>query len=179
MNLLKNRKILLLLIDIVSFVSISLAMIISSFESSTSVILETDEYLNVLAILGICVFLSRLLFRVYDNVWRYANSRAYLLMVMSDSFGGAIGTAICYTTGNYFGIWQTLATAAVFSLFTLVLRFGYQLRYRYYNVDIDKAHRIGVAIVGAGSTGVMLAEELLYSSNSRYRPICLDRKSVV
>nr|MBQ5810938.1 polysaccharide biosynthesis protein [Clostridia bacterium] len=172
MNLLKNRKILLLLIDIVSFVSISLAMIISSFESSTSVILETDEYLNVLAILGICVFLSRLLFRVYDNVWRYANSRAYLLMVMSDSFGGAIGTAICYTTGNYFGIWQTLATAAVFSLFTLVLRFGYQLRYRYYNVDIDKAHRIGVAIVGAGSTGVMLAEELLYSSNSRYRPIC-------
>ncbi|MBR5538615.1 MAG: polysaccharide biosynthesis protein, partial [Clostridia bacterium] len=109
---------------------------------------------------------------VYGNVWRYANSRAYLIMVVSDTVGCAIGTAICYATTYYLGIWQTATIVCAFSLFTLVLRFCYQLHYRYYNVDIDKAHRIGVAIIGAGSLGAMLAEELLYSSNSRYRPVC-------
>ena len=172
MNLLKNRKILLVLIDIFSFIAIYIGTVFSSFESSTSVILHLSAYINVFAILGVCVFASRFIIDIYGNVWRYANSRAYLLMVIADAIGGAAGILVCYFSHNYIGIWHSLALVSMFSLLTLSLRFGYQLRYRYYNVDVDKANRIGVAIVGAGSTGVMLAEELLYSSNSRYRPIC-------
>ncbi len=172
MPFLKNRKLVLLFIDLLAYVTVFLGVILMSGGSSTSIELTPDKNLIIMGVLGGCIFVSRLAFLVYNNVWRYANSRAYLIMVVADFVGSAVGIAICYLTANYFGIWQTATVVCCFSLLTLVMRFCYQLRYRYLNVDVDKAHRIGVVVVGAGSTGAMLAEELFYSSNSRYRPVC-------
>ncbi len=172
MTLLKNRKLILLLIDLSSFVSIYIGTVFLSKSTTTSVDLTIPKYLSAMAIMMLCIFAARIALSIYNNVWRYANSRAYMLMVVADTIGCGISVMLTRTTGFYLGIWHSLAISSIFSLATLSLRFLYQLRYRYYNVDIDKAHRIGVAIVGAGSTGVMLAEELLYSSNSRYRPVC-------
>lgn len=177
MTLFKNRKLILLLIDIVSFVAIFWGTVLISSGSSTSVPLTDLQYLISMLALAVCTFGARIALSVYNNVWRYANSRAYLLMVVADAIGCVVGLLVSRAVKCYFGVWQTSTIVCAFSLLTLVLRFGYQLRYRYYNVDIDKAHRIGVAIVGAGSTGAMLAEELLYSSNSRYRPVCFIDKS--
>ncbi len=177
MTLFKNRKLILLLIDIASFILVFFGTVVLSTETTTSVNLTGYQYLIAMAVMIVCTFAARIAFAVYNNVWRYANSRAYLFMVISDTIGCILAIAITRATYCYLGIWHTVAIVSGFSLLTLVLRFAYQLRYRYYNVDIDKAHRIGVAIVGAGSTGVMLAEELLYSSNSRYRPICFIDKN--
>ena len=172
MTLFKNRKLILLLIDIASFVSIYMGTVFLSKSTTTSVDLTIPKYFLAMGIMLICIFAARIIFAIYNNVWRYANSRAYMFMVIADTIGCGLSIVSTRTTGFYLGIWHSIAISSIFTLATLSLRFLYQLRYRYYNVDINKAHRIGVAIVGAGSTGVMLAEELLYSSNSRYRPIC-------
>ena len=172
MHLLKSRTHLLILIDILAFEGVYWATVFAAAYSSSSVDLPMQEYLIASVILLGCIFLARLGCSIYQNVWRFANSRAYLLMVVADLIGGVIGLAVCYIVGTYFGVWQTTAVVACFSLATLCMRFVYQLHYRHLNTNMDTMHKIGVAIVGAGNTGAMLAEELMFGAKSRYRPVC-------
>ncbi|MBQ5389563.1 MAG: polysaccharide biosynthesis protein [Clostridia bacterium] len=172
MLVIRNRSHLLILIDMIAFACVYWATVFAASFSSSSINLSLSQYATVSAVLFVCVFLARFYFAVYKNVWRFANSRAYLLMVISDLIGGIVGLAVCYLAGAYLGIWQTTAIIACFSLATLCMRFVYQLHYRYLNTNMDTMHKIGVAIVGAGNTGAMLAEELMFGAKSRYRPIC-------
>ena len=172
MHLLKSRTHLLILIDILAFEGVYWATVFAAAYSSSSVNVSAYEYLAAAAILPGSIFLARLCCSVYRNVWRFANSRAYLLMVAADLLGGVVGLAICYALGTYLGVWQTTAIVACFSLATLCMRFIYQLHYRHLNTNMDTMHKIGVAIVGAGNTGAMLAQELMFGAKSRYRPVC-------
>ena len=177
MHILKSRKLILGCLDVLAFAAVFWAMAITSNFSSSSVRLAFNEHIATFLILLVCTLCARLCFSVYNNVWRFANSRAYLIMVISDLVGGALGTGICYITQHvYIGIWQSVTVIAAFSLATLSMRFCYQLRYRHMNLTLDTLHKTGVAIVGAGNTGAMLAEELLFGPKSRYKPICfIDR----
>ena len=172
MHLLKTRTHILILIDMLAFSGVYWASVFASLYSSSSVNLSTGEYFLAFVLLFLSVFALRFAFSIYKNVWRFANSRAYITMVISDMTGGALGLALCYIVKAYLGIWQTTAIIACFSLATLSMRFIYQLQYRHLNTNMDTMHKIGVAIVGAGNTGVMLAEELMFGAKSRYRPVC-------
>ncbi len=173
MHLFKSRKVILILIDLAAFTAIFWSTVLAAMYSSTSVVLESKRYVAAFLTLLLCTFFARLAMQVYNNVWRFANSRAYLIMVIADCIGGGAGFLICYlTTSTYLGIWQMTAIIAFFSLATLSMRFCYQQQYRHLNVSLDTIHKTGVAIVGAGNTGAMLAEELLYGPKSRYKPIC-------
>ena len=46
------------------------------------------------AVFAICIFVSRLIFKTYVNVWRYANSTNYIKIVAADIIGGGIFTVI-------------------------------------------------------------------------------------
>ena len=177
------RRLTLLLIDLLCFVAVVVtSFTISEFFSSTSVTLRLalDYFLSAL-IFGGALFLSRLIFSVYTNVWRYANSKAYLTMVFSDFIGGSAAMIITYVLEDqpfYIGVWQSASIVAIFCLVTLTLRFGYQQFYRHFNLNLDYLNKIGVAIVGAGQVGTLLAEELKYNVNSHYRPICfIDKRA--
>ncbi|MBR5538628.1 MAG: hypothetical protein IKU61_01885, partial [Clostridia bacterium] len=61
----KNRKILLFLIDLVSYAAIFFSTQFAAHKSSTSVNVPYTEYLIVFAILGTALFVSRLAFSVY------------------------------------------------------------------------------------------------------------------
>ena len=173
MHKIRNRTYVLMLIDFLVFEVLFWASVLAAGTSSTSVDRSITEYFTASAVLFIGIFFVRLVLNVYHNVWRYANSRAYLMMVIADAIGGTCGTVVCYAISSiYIGIWQSLAFVAAFTLATLVLRFAYQQRYRYLNTTLDTIHKVGIAIVGAGTTGAMLAEDLLYTSKSRYKPIC-------
>ena len=176
MSKVRNRTYILMLIDILIFESIFWCSAFSATTSSTSVTRSFPEYLAASAILLLTLFLARFAFSIYHNVWRYANSRAYLLLVLSDIVGGCVGVAICRLLNVYlniyFGIWQMISIVAFTNLATLASRFIYQQHYRHLNVTLDTIHKVGIAIVGAGTTGAMLAEELLYTSKSRYKPVC-------
>lgn len=123
------------------------------------------------------IFLIRVLLRVYENIWRYANARAYAMLVIADFTGGLAGLMIARAFGISVGAWYTVSAVGVFCLATLFLRFGYQLymqstRRRRLSSENGDLHKIGVAIVGAGEVGVLLARELFCNPNSGYRPIC-------
>ncbi|MBO5852985.1 MAG: polysaccharide biosynthesis protein [Clostridia bacterium] len=158
------------------------SFVISEYFSSTSVKLEmSTSYLITGCIFGGILLLSRLLLSVYTNVWRYANSKAYLTMVFSDVVGGIVSLVVTYALDKfslYMGVWQSATIVALYCLSTLTLRFGYQQYYRHFNLNLDYLNKIGVAIVGAGQIGTLLAEELKYNANSHYRPVCfIDKRA--
>ena len=177
MHKLRNRSHALILIDALAFFAVYIVSAIVAQQSSTSLDRSFINYFINASMLIVCVLIARLAFSVYRNVWRYANSRAYLLMVISDAIGGGVGIVCCYLLQftplkPYLGIWQSISCVACFTLAALSMRFVYQQRYRHLNMSLDTIHKAGIAIVGAGNTGATLAEDLLYTSKSRYKPIC-------
>lgn len=177
------RRLTLVAVDMLCFVAVFFtSFVITEYFSSTSVKLKiTTDYILTALIFGGVLFLSRILLSVYTNVWRYANSKAYLTMVFSDVVGGTVAMVVSYALDEYslyMGVWQSACIVALFCLATLTLRFGYQQFYRHFNLNLDYLNKIGVAIVGAGQVGTLLAEELKYNSNSHYRPICfIDKRA--
>ena len=176
------RRMALVFIDMMCFVAVYLAsFVITEFFSSTSVNLAGyTEYLITAGIFAGMLFVSRTLFSVYSNIWRYANSKAYLKMVLADIVGGIAGLTVSFILDDYslyMGIWQSASIVAFFNVATLTLRFIYQQYYRHFNINLDYINKIGVAIVGAGQVGTLLAEELKYNAKSHYRPICFIDKS--
>ncbi len=172
------RKTVLVLIDVAIYAAVAaLTLLVSLLKEAPITVTGVWYLLNALICIA-SIISVRFLFRVYSNVWRYANSRIYLYMVIADAMGGVLALIITYFLNRpYLGIWQTVSSVAMFCVMSLSSRFFYQQYYRHLNnLGTHDLHQIGVAIVGAGQVGSLLAEEFLYNSASHYLPICfIDR----
>ena len=135
-----------------------------------------------LGVFAVSALALRLVFKIYKNVWRYANSKVFMELFICDLLSGCIAYGIAYLVGKplYIGGWESITVIAAVNSLTLMSRFVYQQRYKklalYDRDTID--NRITVAIAGAGQVGALLAEELLSYSGSHYRPVCfIDRNT--
>ena len=176
MQLLKRkRKLLLIAIDLGIFISVYLFISLLSHLSG-SVEFSLPKHALTALIFGILIFTSRFLFRMYSNVWRYANSKSYLDIIISDLAGGIVAVVVSHFVPIVkLEFWSGIAFLAIFDLATLMSRLLYQLIYKQSNLSdlhLSKNSKIGVAIVGAGQVGALLAEDLMYNKNSHYQPIC-------
>ena len=176
-----NKKHLLLFgIDTVIFAAVYLFS--AMLEILTSADLNSEHlkqyairYLINFTVFYILVFAARYVARVYRNVWKYADSAAYLELVFADAIGGAVALVLSrvipYAT---VGGWHSVATVAMFSTASLSMRFAYQQYYKMVsrNNSAYKDNKISVAIVGAGLTGATLAGELMNNKSSHYTPVC-------
>ena len=166
-------------IDMACFVVLTL--IFSAFYLSGG---KSDEsiwsFLGNGAVFLLLIIAARSALRTYRFIWRYADPRAFLLLVLADVIGGTVATLVTIPTRQTMDWLECLLFVTTFSLATIVLRLGYQLLFKHglYHRDGKRvsANKIGVAIVGAGQTGVMLANELLTKEDSHYRPICFIDK---
>ena len=124
--MLDKRKTLLYLIDSACYLCVYLATAIIAAFSSSAVRLNAKEYIFHFVVTYLVAMLARLSIRVYRNIWRYANSRAYLEMVLGDFIAAAISVAITRLTPWNVGVWQTGVIFMGFCLLTLTNRFIYQ-----------------------------------------------------
>ena len=137
---------------------------------------SSKPYLNNAILFYVILMLTRFAMRIYANIWRYAGARTYLMTVISDFIGGSIALILSYVLRMAVGGWRNVSIVTVFCLATLSMRFSYQWLYQYLKESEQEGHKIGVAIVGAGQIGALLANELIYNVNSHYKPICfIDR----
>ena len=130
-------------------------------------------------IFGASIFASRIILRVYANVWRYADAAVYARTVIADALGGLVGILIVmipFVTSLNIGFWRSVAFVAVFDIATLLSRFIYKFAYERSHSKKENDHRIRVAIAGAGQVGTLLAQELLYNKSSNYCPVCFIDK---
>lgn len=191
MSKLKKRKLTLAAIDLcILAITYAVAFWLSWI---SRVRVEPLSYLMSFALTAIMMMAARMVLRVYRNIWRYANARAYLDIVMADAIGGGVAVLLEYILHNslnlplYIGAWVSISVVAVANCCTLISRFVYQQLYsnNYLNQKnaecdtVSRDRRINVAIVGAGRVGALLAEELLCYEGSYYRPVCFIDNSPV
>ncbi len=170
-----NRKLLLASIDTLIYLFVASVFFILSRISDSSSVKPVGDYLISCAVFYVCIVAMRLALRVYSNVWRYANAYAYLQIVIADGTAAVLGLLLTYFPFEYrfhLGVWQSFSVVALTNILTLTSRFCYQYLYNRFNVNSAVSNKINVAIIGAGTVGFSLANELLFSSNSHYRPLC-------
>ena len=181
-----KRRIILALIDLATLVIVYGMLFgfefLSFGEGRIRFLAEVfDAVILNFLIFTVVVFATRFIFKIYHNVWRYANSKTYLEMVFADAIGGAVALILTrIIPGTAMNGWLNMAAIAMFNCATLSLRFAYQQYYKRNSIQHAefKDNKISVAIVGAGQVGALLAEELLCYQGSHYRPVCFMDKNI-
>ena len=152
---------------------------------------------------GICfaiVFVTRIIGRVYQQIWRYGGIQCYIRLIGVDGISFIINAAVLFVLPHITSVKSPhvsvlFAVYAAHLLGALFMRMSYRYVYKYANSYTDRGRFFGkllkifagfsikekvgstnakvkIAIFGAGRVGVSLAEELLSNSASRYVPGC-------
>lgn len=119
-----------------------------------------------------CTVVFQLLFHTYDSLWRYAESREYLMLLLSALFGFflyEIISRLMLKTVISFLLLTSIAGGWVLGM--LLLRFSYRV-YRTQTALRKGGAKTPVAVIGAGAAGVQLMEELHRNPESRYQVQC-------
>ena len=181
--------------DMVVYAMVALALLV--VYPSNIGHLEPLEGLFIACAGWACVLASRLILDVYRQIWRYGGMQAYIRLIIADVIGGCVFALLRYIPGMPYISFLRAATMISISLLgALTLRIAYQYLYQStYSTRFMRAvrwliekvmglklgtdsstaqprNRIRIAIVGAGSVGVMLAEELLHNPQASYEPVC-------
>ncbi len=145
---------------------------------------------------GLCVFSVRLVSSVYKQIWRYGGIQCYIRLVVADVAAGLV-----YLVGErlILGGWlpfdRLVSVCGLTLLGSLVIRMIYRYAYKFSNPTTRLGRFLGkllvlfigkeaqlrttrqvfpvrLAIVGAGTMGVTLAQELAANTESMYHPVC-------
>ncbi len=138
-------------------------------------------YFASVACFGLLLFVCRFTLRIYRTVWRFPNVTAYFQLVAADACAFLLGRLLVFLLPVKIGFFWHAALCAAVLVLTLLSRFAYQRYYQLSHMQLKEPHKIGVAIVGAGQVGVLLAQELQYHPASHYTPLCFidtDRNKI-
>ena len=167
------RKPILFLCDSAILIVAAVSLSLFSLRYSIPDAVSSGKLFPHLVMLYACTVIFQLFFRTYDSLWRYAESREYLSLLMAALFG----FCVYEITVRYFiqvepiSFLLLTSIAAVWILGMLFLRFSYRA-YRSWVQRNRASNQLPIAVVGAGSAGVQLLEELRGNPNSRYRVQC-------
>ena len=126
-----------------------------------------------LLLLALCYSVSLFSFKMYDSLWRYAESQEYLTLVAS--VGAAFLGYKLLTRWLPVEELSSVAglTAAALALLSMLLaRFGYRQYRSHKKLSSARGGCVRLAIVGAGSAGVALLESIERKADSNYLPVC-------
>ena len=144
----------------------------------------------------------RLVFKIYHQVWRFGGIQSFIRLLVSDYVAFVLILIITRIKILPYGFpfVSVVAYSSIQLLFALAMRMFYRFAYKCgndstymgrflrfclrlmggkpgieeaeENTAVADREKIKVAIIGAGRTGVTLAEELINNRHSNYKPIC-------
>ena len=160
-------------------------------------ILNTVETISYIVFAAVCIFMSRFGFKIYKRIWRYAGSSDYLWLVVADSLGGLVFIIFReFISPVKMTFVRAISLVLLNLLGAICMRLVYQFAYQNRNQSAKgqrfvlrilqvitgveftqeeatpENRKIRIAIIGAGSVGAMLAEELLNNPKAVYKPVC-------
>ena len=183
MDFFKNkRRLTLLAIDLLIFIAVYALTMLVAFLSNPALLggIRFYGYCINAFIFFFCMLCARIIVGTYSSVWRYVNTKLFLLLVAADAVGGMTAVLLTHFLGfANIGLWRGCALVSMVNVITLSSRFVYPYRHRILNAAHNKPSdgRIPVAIVGAGQIGSLLAEELIFDKTSRYKPVCVGDRN--
>ena len=141
-----------------------------------------------------CTMGIRMAFRIYRKIWRYAGPMEYISLIAADCIAIGVFLLLREFVPNSITFVRAVTLMILPLLGCLMIRMAYQWIYqrRGKSTKAEKTllrllgrltgvsfadektctHRIRVAIVGAGSVGTMLADELIRNPKASYDPVC-------
>ncbi len=195
-NKIFNVRWTLVIYDILTFIFVDI-LLLAVYKSWIPY--EAEELvINSLIALG-SVLICRFVGGIYKQIWRFGGIQCYILFLVTDTIAFFIFVTIEYSLHYFFDFTRLsfVRMIAIMSL-NLIISLGMRMFYRYCfkcgneislkgkflrailrifagGVEVkkqDEAQKIKVAIVGAGTAGVSLAEELINNVKSPYTPKC-------
>ena len=175
------RKELLFLCDSLILIAAAILLARFSLRYALSDAVGQGKLLPHLLLLYVCTVVFQIAFHTYDSLWRYAESREYLSLLMAAFWGFCVYEIISRAViRSVMSFVLLTAIASVWVLGMLLMRFAYRV-YRNQVLYRRGSHQIPVAIIGAGAAGVQLLGELQSNADSRYQVQCFfddDRSKV-
>lgn len=142
----------------------------------------------------VCVFACRLVGKIYGQIWRYGGIQCYMRLVCTDCVAFLIYVILeSVLPVAHISFSRLLALSTVNTMGALIMRMSYRYAYKCSNLETFSGkilaallkifagievgetrdeQKIKVAIIGAGSVGVTLADELLANKMAAYVPKC-------
>lgn len=143
----------------------------------------------------VVIFAVRTIFNIYKQIWRYGGIQCYIRMLLADAAGIAVYIVVDYLllADSNITFAKLFSMCCFNTLITLSIRMFYRYAYKCGGADNkygailrgllkfftggtvtaepdDDDSKVKIAIIGAGSLGVNLAEELSSNPNSPYVP---------
>ena len=195
---LKGRiKWALVVYDLIIYAFVCLLMFVL-YRNETG--LTVTETLIQILMAGIPVFVFRFIWDVYSQIWRYGGIQSYIRLIMADILAGLVYFVLRFIVPvpkiifpRYVSLFCTNLLLAL--MIRMIYRYAYKCadtdtvpgRILYFIFKIfagkgvrpirtESAQKIRTAIVGAGTTGINLADELLNNPGSIYMPVCFIDK---
>ena len=166
------RKELLFLCDTLILVAVGVVLVPFSVRYTLGDLSTRWTLMSHMLLLYGCTVVFQVAFHTYDSLWRYAESREYLSLLMAALWGFCAYEVISRIVIREAVSFVLLtAIASVWVLGMLLVRFVYRV-YRNYSMYQKGSHQIPVAIIGAGAAGVQLLGELQSNADSRYNVQC-------
>lgn len=148
-----------------------------------------------LSILGfICIFICRLIGKIYGQIWRYGGIQGYIRLIFSDAIAFILLIILQATLLiERITFDRALSLVCVNLLGAISIRMIYRYAYLYSNNETSKGkflskllyrfsglttgtdkevQKIKIAIIGAGRVGASFAEELVNDEKAVYVPRC-------
>lgn len=147
-----------------------------------------------------CIFVIRLIGNIYRQIWRYGGIQCYIRLLFVDLLAFLVNLIVEMTLPLFFRIEQItfarlLSVACMNLLGSMAMRMIYRYAYKCGNDETffgkflnfllyifagekdflgrgNNIPKIKIAIIGAGRTGVTLAEELMVNPVAAYVPAC-------
>ena len=160
-------------------------------------VLNTVETISYIVFGAVCIFALRFFFDTYKKIWRYAGSVDYLWLVVADFIGGLAFVLLRHLLpSRKITFVRAVSVICLNLLGAICMRLTYQFAYQSRNSNsknvrkilrilqvvtgvefapeeaIAEERKIRIAIIGAGSVGAMLADELLGNPKAVYKPVC-------
>lgn len=184
-----NIRWMLVLYDLIVYAIIAVILLVIHGGTDK---LTTIGILQQVALSVFCIFVIRILGKVYGQVWRYGGVKCYIRLICTDSIAFLLYLCLeLLLPVQKITFERMLSLACMNLLGAMTLRLMYHYTYKYANLNsfggkclsvllrlfsgmetenAKEIQKIKVAIIGAGRVGVSLAEELINNSKASYIP---------
>lgn len=168
----KGKKSILLLVDVV-LINLSLLLALYfRFMDNTSKTLEYT-FINHFVVITLIYLISFYIFKLYESIWRYASIDEFMLSIS----GCIIGTIVSLVYSAF--AWSPIPYSVIIltGVFSVLSVFGFRISFRIYRRItmyiryINKEEFKNVLIIGAGSAGNIITNEMKRHSDMKYAPI--------
>lgn len=174
----KKRKEIVVIIDLLILILVSIVLFFMFIYKGTGAGKSYMIYIINILLLIVCEMISQLLYKTYDCLWRYAQSKEYLMLLLGGITGYLLYLPIVFKISvNSIQLLYTLCVASLSLISMLFIRLCYRQYRKYYSNKV-LPDRIPIAIIGAGEAGVKLLEEMQSNPTSRHSPVCLIDDSI-